>query len=673
MMEEEKIYKRRSIFIIIFLFSVMALYIGRLVIWQIIQGDEYREKANKSSSSYTFSTEAVRGEIVDVNGRGFAINETGYKVYFDKISVDKDRINEIIIELIKLFEFKGEKWIDILPIEFDGNGGYVFSQNKDGLISELKGRSNLNVNSYASANDCMAKLVSKYRCESFSMENQRKIVSVRYNMTRSGFDTSFTKPYTFAQKVSPELVAIVSENSDKYKGVKITTSATRKCINGSVAPHIIGTVGAITKEDYDKLKDKGYKLNDRMGRDGIEYALESDLRGIEGKKYVEINKKENTVKVLETQNAQPGHTVFLTFDARMQKIATESIIRNIKSIGSSDCIAGGVVALDVRDFSVLAAASCPGYDLNKYMTDDAYFSNLMNDPTKPLIDRSFYTGFAPGSTFKPAVACAALQESIINESSSLFCAHGYKNVRCSTGYHGNISVIPALSLSCNSFFLRAGELTGIERLNYYCKKLGLGVKTGIEIPESEGVLANKDRKEGRGEVWTYMDTMQASIGQSENLLTPMQMATYVATIANGGHRYRTHFVRKVTNYGRNEVIWENDPEKPTLVEETGISPENLDIVKRGMRSVVQRGTGTALAGFRVPVAGKTGTAEKAGHKDNKTFVCFAPYDNPQIAVAVMMEHAGNQGPMFNVVRDVLNAYFDGENIEKNPDSQLEGP
>lgn len=659
-MEEEKSYKYRKRVVFGLFLIVMCAYIFRLIDWQLINGAKYRELAN-NSNAYVFKTEAIRGEIVDVNGVGFAVNDTGYSLYFDKINYDKDKINNVILSLIKLTESRKEKWIDLLPIVSNGDGSYAFIQDKDNLVTMLKSKSVLDVNENATANDCINKLVDKYHCESFSKDEQRKIASVRFNMTRTGFDSSYTTPYIFAEKVSPELVSIVLENSDKYPGVKVTTSLTRKCLNGTIAPHIIGYVGALTKEDYDELKSKGYSYNDKKGKDGIEEAMESELRGKGGKKYVEISRKSNTeMKVLETQNAQPGHTVFLTLDAKLQKIATESIIKNVQSIGGN-CHAGGVVVLDVRDFSVLAAASCPGYDLDKYLNEDGYYSKLLNDSHKPLIDRAFGTGFAPGSTFKPAVACAALQEGKINRGSTFYCSHGYMNIRC-TGSHASIAVEDALRVSCNAFFMQAGQSVGIDVLNYYCKKLGLGVKTGIEISESAGTLAGRQLKEGRGVDWTLTDTLQASIGQSENLLTPLQMATMAATIANGGHRYKTHFVRKVTDYGRDSVIWENDPNKPTLLEETGMSPANLDIIKNGMRRVVTGGTAAGQITAKYSAAGKTGTAE-TNFGSNKTFICYAPYDKPEIAIAVMIEHAGeNVGPTFRVVNDILAAYFDGSPV-----------
>lgn len=656
-LEEEKSYKYRKRFIVWLFLAVMCAYVIQLVNWQLVNGAKYRELAN-NSNAYVFKTEAIRGEIVDVNGIGFAVNDTGYSLYFDKINYDKDKINSVILNLIELTESRKEKWVDLLPITSDGSDLYTFVEDKDNLVTILKSKSVLDVSENATANECMNKLIDKYQCESFSKDEQRKIISVRFNMTLTGFDSSYTTPYIFAKKVSPELVSIVLENSDKYPGVKVTTSSNRKCLNGTVAPHIIGSVGALTKEDYEELKSKGYSYNDKKGKDGIEEAMESELRGKGGKKYVEVNRKGSTeMRVLETQNAQPGHTVFLTLDAKLQKIATESIIRNVQSIGGN-CKAGGVVALDVRDFSVLVAASCPGYDLNKYLNEDGYYSKLLNDSTKPLIDRAFGTGFAPGSTFKPAVACAALQEGKISQDSTFYCNHGYMNIRC-TGSHANIAVENALRVSCNAFFMQAGKSVGIDILNYYCKKLGLGVKTGIEIPESAGTLAGRQIKEKRGEDWTLTDTLQASLGQSENLFTPLQMATMTATIANGGHRYKTHFIRKVTDYGRDNVIWENDPNKPILVEETGISPTNLDIVKSGMRKVVTGGTAAGSIYSKVAVAGKTGTAE-TNFGSNKTFICYAPYDKPEIAIAVMLEHAGDVSrPMFNVVNDILAGYFDG--------------
>ncbi|MCH3973303.1 MAG: penicillin-binding protein [Oscillospiraceae bacterium] len=651
-----------------------AVFIARLFQWQIVDGAAALQDAEKSSqTSVTMSTN--RGEIVDKNGVGLATNKTGYSLQFDHAYMTSSSENSTILRLINLLEKRGEKWLDTLPIVMDASGNYSFKANSESEIKYLKSKDFLDVNTYANAQTCMQNLISKYfksttssssPTAGYSKADLRKVVSVRYAMTLQGFDYSLNTPYTFAEDISRETVEIVSENSDSLPGVVSKVTTTRQNPNSSLIPQVVGTMGAISEKQYSKLKSKGYHLDDRLGTSGIESAMESTLRGTEGKKNLVVDSKGKVTGSTVLTAPVNGNTVFLTIDANLQKVAAQALATNVQAAHSAQsmCKGGGVVVLNVKDFSVLAAASYPTYDLSKYPSDTAYTEKLLSDSSNPLIDRSFGSAYTPGSIFKPAVALAALQEGIINSNTTFVCNHRYLRFESSgytptcEGNHGAITVEDALAKSCNIFFFETGYHTKIANMNVYCKKLGLGEKTGVEIAESTGTLAGPGEKKASGGTWYETDTIQAAIGQSDNAFTPAQLASYVATIANNGTRKQEHLVDHVTDYSRKKVISTVTPETYTDNSSYSfLSKENLDIVKAGMRKVCTSGTASGtFASYPIAVAAKTGTAETS-RASNTTFITFAPYDNPQIAIAVVIEHGEKGKYSQNVAKAIYDAYF----------------
>ena len=649
----------RYIFCLVLIVAVFSAYIARLVDWQIVNGEEYRERANRSSI-YRNKTDALRGEIFDVNGVGFAENITGYKIMFDRFALDADKENQTILELISLLNLKNEPFIDELPIKLTSNNQFEFVEDKEKEIKELKGKNRLNLNSYSTANECMEKLAQKYDCENFEPRTKRDIVSVKYNMEVNGYYDSMASSYTFADEISPELLAIISERFQDNPGVRIGLSAKRQPVNSDLAPHIIGSVGKISEEQYEKLKEKGYTREDVVGKSGIEAAMEEYLRGVAGEKKVEVARDGSVLHTPNAKEAKPGNTVFLTIDSRLQKVANESLAKAIQSAGQHDCVAGGVVALSVKDFSILAAATYPSYDLAK-LTEPGYYSQLTNDKANPLFNRAFQGAFAPGSIFKPLVACGALEEGVLTTEDKVKCVGIYHypghnfTTKC-LGVHGNADLNYAMAKSCNVYFSEVGRRLGIENMNLYAKRFGLGVKTGIELTETAGILAGPEYSRSIGSRWSDLVTIKAAIGQSDNQFSPLQLATYVATIASGGNRYRPHLVRKITDYRRENIVMENNPDSPELVETAGVSEEHLNMVKTAMRQVVLSGTATNFNGYTVPVAAKTGTAQNSC-SDHTTFICFAPYENPEIAIGVVVEH-GVKGMVSKIVaKDIMDAYF----------------
>lgn len=687
MEEKKKGGGGRLILLGFFPLVILAVYIFRLYDWQILNGQSWLTTADHSTQTVV-PMKAARGEILDSEGNPLAVNKTGYAVVFNWMYMKQETNeatirteNETIIRLIRLLDEKKVEWVDTLPILLTAEGKYEFKKDADREISVLKGKDYADVNSYASAEICMENLMEKYGVKGYSPEESRDIVSVRYNMVKEQFSTS--SPYTFAEDIPLNLVGIISENTQRLPGVTVEVTTTREYYDTALIPQIVGQMGKINSmEEYEKLKDQGYSYDDMLGRGGIEGAFEELLRGKTGEKLVETTSAGQLAGETVIKAPEAGNTIYLTIDSDLQRVANASLAKNIKGArehgealceqkyrGSDsgwgeDCFAGGAVVLDVRTGAVLAAGSSPGYDSERARQDASYYKAISEEKGKPLVNKAFSGVFTPGSCFKPVVACAALEEGAINNTETIFCGGKYTrfendNYHTCMGVHRSISLRTAIAKSCNVYFYETGFRLGISALDLYCKRFGLGVATGVETGESIGTLAGPETKNG---TWRDGDTLNASIGQSDHMFTPLQLATAVATIANNGTRLKTTVVKRVTDYTRTEVIREI---KPTVADTANVSQENINFVKSGMEAVVTEGSAqSSLGDYPIKIAGKTGTAQTSG-SDNVVFVGYAPADNPQIAIAVVLDHGSTSSYCQNVVRDLLDAYFFNATVDAN--------
>lgn len=673
--QEEKKIRFRQVFCICLTVLLFSAFGVRLFVWQIAEGKAYDEIA-QSSTSYTVKTEAARGEILDCRGESLSVNRTCYKIVLDKLYLNLDTQNQAIEKLLYYMTLKNEKWIDVLPVTLTSTGVYSFKPDSEDAVNQLKSAEYLNLDDSASAQQCVEALKQRYKAEEISDPGVlRNVLSVRYNMELNAFSNS--TPYTFAENISSDMVAVVSENLQDTPGIEVQAYLERENKNPTLAPHLLGALGMISAEEYSEKTEGGktYSYTDKIGKFGVEQAFEDVLKGQSGEKFVEKNAEGTVVNTVKTTDAKPGNTVYLTLDSRIQKAANQALDKNIKAARTNgeslaaangkkgygeDCRAGAAVMLSVKDFSVLAAASYPTYDLQKYSEYGDYYVSLETDEVNsPLYDRAFLGSFAPGSIFKPCVACAALEEGVVNKDSQITCTKYYDYyesdpVAC-MGTHGPIDIFSAITQSCNYFFAETGRRLGINTMYLYAEKFGLGESTGVEVHESTGTLAGRDSK-----TWTGGNTVQAAIGQSDNAFTPLQLASYAATIANNGTRLKTHVVQKITDYQRKEVLEYNDPDQPAVLDTVSVSQENLKLVQSAMRNVAASSDGTAYSvfgGYKVSVAAKTGTAENAG-SDHTTFICYAPYENPEVAVAVVLEHGAKGMYSMDVAKSMLDAYFE---------------
>ena len=680
----------RSAACILMVLAVFVVYELRLVQWQVFQGDEF-EQLSLSNRTDTIQIDAARGEILDRNGNVLTGNRTSYNIVYDALDMDYSARNATILQVLDLLESRDEEWRDRLPIVLAEDGTYQYTEDSDSEIATLQ--EFLELAEYATAEDCMTALARQYDCQGYSLEDARNVVSVRYSMTQDGF--SRTNPYVIAEDVSAETVGVISEHAQEWPGIETRVSVTRYYgEDGSLAPHVVGYTGAITAEQYDAAVENGtayssednlsgYKWTDTRGQSGLEAAFEEELRGSRGEETIYTDETGEVETTSVTTPPQEGNTVVTTIDSDLQRVASLSLAKNIEGTpAAKDCTAGAVVVLDVEDFGVLACSSYPTFDMNQYRSDNEYVNLLAQDEEQPLFNRALQGVFVPGSVFKPVVALAALQEGVISAATSFNCPGYYEladltlNCTCSTGMR---NVYTGLAVSCNTFFCNVGYELGIDRLVPYAEYFGLGTTTGVELSEATGTMSNRQEyRENHGVSWTDGVTPQAAIGQADNMFTPIQLAAMCATIANGGVRLQTHFLDKITDYTGETVIEEY---QPVGLYDAGISSDVLGVVQTGMQMVATQGTAAdVFANYPVSIACKTGTAETStpdenGNKPtepNLSFICYAPADDPQIAIAVMMEYGNSGDYAKNVAKDILDQYFgyytwdeDGNKFDQN--------
>ncbi len=630
----------------ILLTLVLLLYSARVYSIQIINSEKYSNSVNGSTSSRTAVLKAPRGEILDRYGRQIAANRDGYNIVFNYAYIDTNNTNDIILSLINLLNEKSVEYKDKLPIEKQPPYSFKADESTAKLIKTL------DLAEYATAENCFARLIERYDLENYTTEQQRKIMGVRYSMEIEDFSLSY--PYTFAEDIPTELMRKISESHFLLKGVTVDVVPFRYYPDTSLAVNLIGTVGPIYEEDWtegEKYKDRGYSYDDKVGKSGIEYYAEENLRGIDGEITYYLDKDGNIVGQEITKEAVPGKTVMLTLDAKMQRTVQDALATTVKDLQAEGGTveAGAAVVTDINTGGVLTSANYPTYDT---ATMSENYDQLLADPTNPLTDRAFQGVYPIGSTIKPIVAAAALENNHLGDGEVIFCKQDYDyfddyKPSC-MHYHGNMNLNSALSKSCNYFFFELGRRVGATTLTDYFKQFGLGVKTGVEVNDSAGILVEPSGSGFGG------DTLQISIGQ-KNAFTPLQLSNYVATFANGGTHYKATLINKIMSYDMTETFDECEPQ---ILNTVKLKESTIVKIKEGMRSVTVDGTGQAALGdYPIKIGGKTGTAQVNGKADHSTYIVFAPYDNPEIAISVVLEHGSSGYASGTLVRQILDAYF----------------
>lgn len=688
--EERKTAIRRMRVLVAAACILMLLYGLRLIFLQLVNGEDFKSQAT-NTTDYKFTVTAARGDIVDSRGERIATSVTGYNVVLNKLLMGDEDLDGMLQKIVELLRANGENWNDTLLIsQPDAAGNYTFTA-EEGSTRDQKAlaamKDNLGLQQYATANDVMEKLVEDYDLASYPLSWQRTLGGIHYEMQLQAF--SNVNNFIMAENVSEATVATIKEHSLSLPGVEIVETSTRSYEQSTVLPHVLGRVGKITAEKWKvtdengqttyPLREKGYNMNDIIGISGLESAYEDELRGKDGVETITRNSDGVIVDTALTTVPEPGHTVQLTIDSRFQKAVDKALAENIDMInrvyntGSMKAAAGAAVVLDVKDGSVLAASNYPSFDQNLYATQ---YSEYSADESLPLFNRALQGLYTPGSTFKPAVAIAALDTGLINRYSTVNCTRVYtyyKDYRpkCTQHGHGNgpIDVVNAIKWSCNIFFYDVGRRLTSDVYDAYAYKLGLGQRTGVEVSEATGHLTTKNDS-------NYMESLdiQAAIGQGNTVVTPVQLATYAATIANRGTRYRTHFVKAILDSNTGEVLQETQPEVMDVIEDKG---ETFDLIQQGMIGVSQ--TISALANYPYTIACKTGTPQRSEgyysgssyrHYTNTTMIAYGPTEDAQIAIGIVVEYGGGGARAGNLMADIFNAYFAMQDGTLNEDGTI---
>ena len=671
---ERKTVLHRMLLLIAVACVIMGLYAMRLIFLQLVNGDDFKAKAT-NTTDYNFTVTAARGDIVDSAGRRIATTATSYNVVLNKLLMGDRDLDAMLQQIVELLRENGESWNDTLLIgQPDAAGRYAFTDD-DSSASDQKQladmKETLGLQQYATADDVMEMLVEKNELQGFSLEWQRVLAGIHYEMDRQAF--SNVNNFVMAENVSAATVATIKEHSLQLPGVEIVETSARSYDQSDIIPAVLGRVGKITAEKWKvtdsngqvtyPLREKGYNMNDVLGISGLESVYEDELRGKDGVETITRNSDGVIVDTRLTTVPEPGHTVQLTIDSNFQRAVDKALAENIDMInrvyntGTMKAAAGAVVVLDVKDGSVMAASNYPSYDQNLYASN---YSEYSSDPSLPLFNRALQGLYTPGSTFKPAVAVAALDSGLINQYSTVYCNGVYNyfkdyHPRCTRhGHSGNIDVVTAIKWSCNIFFYDVGRRLTSDVYDAYAYKLGLGQRTGVEVSEALGRLTTKNDSN-----YTASLDVQAAIGQGNTVVTPIQLATYAATLANNGTRYRTHFVKAILDTNTGEVLSETKPEVMDVIEGTG---NTFELVRQGMKQVPSTISGK-ISSYPVPIACKTGTPQRSEtyasgkHYLNAMMVAYLPADDPQIAIGITIEYGGYGARTGDLVVDIANAYF----------------
>ncbi len=667
--------------ITIFTYIIGIILIVQLFNLQIVHGAKYREESNTRLTRESV-LEADRGEILDRSGNVLVSSSQKFNLELYKSKIDTNALNESILKIIQVLEKYGVSYVDSFPININPFE-YTISD-----INLSNWKKNNGIDENATAEEAFYKFKNKYKIENEDVTEVRKIIAIRYAIVKEGY--SSTKSLTIAKDIPREAIAEFSERGDEFPGINITVQPVRIYKEGTLASHILGYASKISDSEYQEKKDT-YNQNDIIGKTGIEALFEKYLKGKNGTKQIDMAVDGTiTAEVVENE-AVAGSNVVLTIDSKLQKIAEQALKDNIEKIRnggfgkSYDAKGGSCVVMNVKTGEVLAMASYPDYNPQSFANgiSSEEWKSYSENKSYPLINKTIQSAYEPGSIFKMVTAIAGLESGNISLTEKIndtgqYIKYGEKrNCWYYTDYHrghGYLNVIGAIEKSCNYFFYETADRMGIDTLDKYASYFGLGKKTGIELPsEVSGTLASREYVKSINASWNPGDTINAAIGQGYNRFTPLQMTKYVSMVANGGNKINVSIVKTIQNPDGTEVS--KDEINQFVKEKLGLTEENdedinlnkdyINAVKEGMKSVTSGESGTAYVRFKdfnIKVGGKTGSAEAgkdANGNDivNAWFAAFAPYDDPEIAVVVMVENGGHGNYTAEAVRNIMAEYF----------------
>ena len=671
---KEKNNRIRYNIITILVYLIGIVLLAQLFNLQIIHGAEYRETSNVRLTRESV-LKADRGNIKDNTGTLLAGVEAQNTIVLYKTKVSNQVLNDTILRLINLLSQNGDKYVDNFLMDVNP---YRFKLTEE--ESQKKWKKANNINEDATAEETFNYFKNKYEITTDNVEDARKIMAIRYEISYQGY--SNTKSIQIAQNISRNTLLEIKERNSDFSGVEITEEPKRVYPLGNTASHIIGRIGRIEEEEL-KGNEDTYDQNDIIGKSGIEYVFEEFLKGKNGVKQIDMDVEGTITNEYIAKEAVAGNDVILTIDSKLQATAEQALKNNIERIANgafgkaSPADAGVAVVLNVKTGEVLAMASNPDYDPSAFVNgiDENTWNYYINGDTKPLENKAISAMYSPGSTYKMVTALAGLETGAITTTDKIRDTGIYRKYNSSwkcwkISGHGYLDVSNAIERSCNYFFYELGDRVGIDTLAKYSYYLGLGHKTGIELKgEIPGVLASNEIAKQENRVWNPGETISAAIGQSYNTFTPIQMAKYVAMVANRGKKLDVTIVKSIIRPDGSEIPRNEYESKvseklgltPDNTEEMSFNETNIQAILEGMRGVTSESGGTAYSTFRdfdIEVGGKTGSAQTGVEgKTNAWFVGFAPFDNPEIAIVVFVRNGGSGGYTAEVARDIIAQYF----------------
>lgn len=743
----------RRVWAMVLLLALMATGMGAaLYDLQINNGDIYLRQTQRKIPE-TQTVDAVRGKLLDRNGRLLVSNRVIYEVTLDTRQMGDDRCG-VLLSLIEAARTEDVEWTDNLPItktapfrfttnspyftvDADGEGnvvktltrlgrlsvkmGWVDDPTKEpeapqeaapaapqepGLLDRIKGFLKAGGSGTATGKTREPKplldaeaLLGKM-CDSFGIAGEgavdrktakktgqavpdlnigsmsktdaRALAGVLYELNLRTQDIYTATEYVFASDVDIDFISRVKEQD--LPGVVIE-AATLPQYHTQYAAHLLGRTGLMDRAEWEYYKTvdadgdgkPDYQMNNTVGKEGAELAFESYLRGKPGTRTVERNTRGKVVSQTWQTEPEPGCNVMLTLDIGLQAYVENLLADSVPKLASEETEGAACVVLEVKGAEVLAASSYPTFDLTNYAAE---LAEKGDDPLRPFLNRAFQGVYPPGSTFKMLTAIAGLEEGIITPWTRIKDAGRYTYYtpngpqcwiyRQYGGTHGLINVTDAIEVSCNYFMFDVGRQLGIARLDDYAARFGLGESTGIELDESRGVMASPEYSESHGQTWYEGNTLSVAIGQESTQVTPLQLANYIATLVNGGTRHAAHLLKEVKSSDFSQVLYRYEPQVLDTIE---IQEQNLNAVKAGMLALTTKNSAVKRYFQSLPfqAGAKTGSAQVSGQTEsNAVFVCFAPYDDPEIVVAMAVEHGGSGSELAGMAADVLRYYFSSQ-------------
>ena len=629
---------------------MMLLFLIALYDAQILHGSENRAKSIASNATWQ-QVEASRGILTDRNGKVLVSNRLAYTLTFDKTAfADDDALNDAIWQLIQLCQETDTVWVDTLPIAQTSPYLYLASRNEESFWNYLADNK---LSPSLPSRQLLGELRTLFHIDSSYTEAQARLIAgVRYELrSRSS--------YVFAEDVSTELISRITDGD--FPGVTTGQDSLRE-YNTTYAAHILGRISRIYAENWPEYRDKGYSMDALVGESGVEKAFEDWLQGENGTRIITTDDKGKITGEFFKTEPKPGGTVALTLDLDLQAATEDALASTIESMidKDSDQRGGAAAVVKVGSGEVLAIASYPSYDPATFAQS---YNQLLADERLPMFNRAVNGTYAPGSTFKMNTAVAALESGIITPSSTIqdkgvYTFYEYPQPWCwvwPLGYtHGRVNVSDAITVSCNYFFYEVGRLTGIQTINDYAKQFGLGSSTGIEIGDSTGALASPEYAEAHDLEWTDGQTLTAAIGQSYNLFTPLQLANYIATLVGNGEHYQAHLLKSVKSYDNSRLLYVYDEPPLNTVE---MSESTINAITKGMHDLTTGSLAGAFDKCVVSAGAKTGSAQVGTEIANGVFVAYAPYENPEIAVAIVIEKGGAGAALASTAVEIINAYY----------------